>query len=256
MSKTDSVSIAIPKIIIPDWPAPEHVKAFSTTRFGGVSHGAYESNNLALHVGDNEPDVLKNRALLEANFNLSSTPFWLNQTHTTTVVEVGDKERGADASVSRKVGDVCAVMTADCLPILLCDAQGEQVAAIHAGWRGLLNGIIENTLQCFSVDGRDIIAWLGPAIGPAAFEVGDEVKDFFVRRDSAALNAFQPQTENKWLANIYELAKLRLKKAGVESIFGGEFCTFHDVINDTSLFYSYRRDNVCGRMATLVWLDK
>ncbi|MDH3327390.1 MAG: peptidoglycan editing factor PgeF [Gammaproteobacteria bacterium] len=243
-------------IILPDWQVPSHVKAFSTTRSGGVSRGAFGSNNLASHVNDDKADVLKNRALLREKYELPSEPFWLNQTHSIRIVEAGIGGAGdlvdADASFSHKAGEVCAVMTADCLPILLCDREGRQVAAIHAGWRGLLNGIIEETVQQFTLNGGDIVAWLGPAIGPKAFEVGPEVRDLFIDFDLDALQSFRQCTENKWLANIYELAKLRLKSCGVASIYGGDYCTF----SDESTFYSYRRDNVCGRMATLIWLDK
>lgn len=248
MLKTDKSS----QIIIPDWQVPDHVKALSTKRTGGVSQGAFNSNNLALHVEDNESDVLKNRALLASSYALPSQPFWLNQTHTTIAVKAGGKAIDADASFSQQVGEVCVVMTADCLPVLLCDKEGKQVAAIHAGWRGLVNGIIESTLEQFSAGGREIIAWLGPAIGPNAFEVGVEVKDQFVKHDLDSLKAFRQCTEDKWLADIYKLARMRLENAGVDSISGGDYCTFTDEAD----FFSYRRDGVCGRMASLVWLDK
>jgi len=244
------------QIILPDWQVPAQVKAFSTTRAGGVSGGVYSSNNLALHVGDNKSDVLKNRALLRKkrckNARLPAEPFWLNQTHTTTVVNVAESETDADASYSKNPGEVCVVMTADCLPVLLTDKQGRQVAAIHAGWRGLLNGVIENALTQFSAVGSDIVAWLGPAIGPKAFEVGAEVRDGFVEQNIDVLPAFRQCSEDKWLANIYALARMRLKDCGVTAIYGGDYCTYHD----EPLFYSYRRDKTCGRMATLIWLDK
>lgn len=244
-------------IITPDWQVPEHVKSFSTTRLGGVSQGRFSSNNLALHVNDKESDVLKNRALLCENYHLPAEPLWLNQTHSTIVVEA-DLSRDAnivleaDASFSTKKSAVCVVMTADCLPVLLCDKSGTQVAAVHAGWRGLLNGVIENTLEQFTVEGRDIVAWLGPAIGPKAFEVGTEVRDLFINHDLDALRAFRQCNDEKWLADIYELARMRLMSFGVSDIYGGDFCTF----SDEDSFYSYRRDQTCGRMATLIWLDK
>ena len=246
------------QIIVPDWALPSHVKAFSTTRSSGVSQGVYCSNNLALHVGDSEVDVLKNRALLCENYVLPSEPHWLNQTHSTKIVKVEKRVEpnqlpiNADASFSMKRHEVCVVMTADCLPVLLCDKSGTQVAAIHAGWRGLLNGIIEKTRQEFSMHGKDIIAWLGPAIGSNAFEVGPEVRDSFLEKDSSASIAFQSHKKDKWLADIYMLARLRLNRCGIEAVYGGDFCTF----SDETLFYSYRRDGVCGRMASLIWLDK
>jgi len=254
----------VSRFIVPDWQVPAHVNALSTTRKGGISQGAFSSNNLALHVNDMPSVVEKNRALLRKNAGLTVEPVWLTQTHSATVVDIGDEQGGAmagekaaepvraDASFSSKPGKVCVVMTADCLPLLLCDKKGTQVAAIHAGWRGLLNGIIENTVNMFSVPGADIIAWFGPAIGPKAFEVGREVKELFVNQDIDALKAFRQCSEDKWLANIYALAAMRLKNLGVAEISGGQYCTFRD----GSRFYSYRRDQVCGRMATLVWLDK
>ncbi len=236
--------------ILPDWPVPPQIKAVSTTRLGGESKGAYLSNNLATHVGDNETHVMNNRNRLNQKLKLPSEPLWLNQTHSTVVVDAASRQTNGDACYSHQPGEVCVVMTADCLPILLADKQGRQVAAIHAGWRGLLNGIIEQTVQRFSGDSGDIIAWLGPAIGPGAFEVGADVRDLFIEDNLDNLQAFRQCTSDKWLANIYQLARIRLEALSINSIFGGDFCTF----SDESRFYSYRRDKVCGRMASLIWI--
>jgi len=249
-------AILTSEVIQPDWQLPDNVRAFCTTRVGGVSKGEYCSNNLALHVDDAESDVLENRLRLSEKFAMPSQPIWLNQVHSTMVADAStdmpNDEIEADASYTNQKGIVLSVMTADCLPILLCDKSGTQVAAVHAGWRGLLDGIIENAVNRFSVKGPDVVAWLGPAIGPLAFEVGADVRDGFVEKDLDAIQAFRLCSEHKWLANIYQLARQRLNNMGIESIFGGDFCTF----TDEERFYSYRRDKVCGRMASLIWLDK
>ncbi len=240
-----------PAYITPNWQVPSHVKAISTTRIGGFSGGMYDSNNLALHVDDNKVNVLANRKRLCEKLMLPSEPFWLNQTHSTVVTSPVEKTPEADAMFSDKPNQICVVLTADCLPILICDKDGHQVAAIHAGWRGLLNGIIENTLQRFSVEGESLTVWFGPAISVKAFEVGDDVRDAFINQNGDNRGAFVKLNANKWLANLYELARIRLRRKKVNSIFGGEYCTF---LND-ELFYSYRRDKICGRMASLIWLD-
>lgn len=251
----------IPPSIIPDWPAPPNVRALQTTRDGGVSVGAYASLNLGDHVGDDPVAVERNRALLRAN--LPADPVWLKQVHGNVVADA-DHAVGvpdADASVARKAGSICAVMTADCLPLLLCDEAGTVVAAAHAGWRGLAGGVVEATVKAMNVKPERLLVWLGPAIGPAAFEVGDEVRQAFMAHDPEAAKAFVPRfpltphlplTASKWLADIYLLARQRLALLGVRRVYGGGLCTF----TDAQKFYSYRRDRATGRMATLIWLDR
>ncbi len=237
--------------IVPDWPAPASVRALSTTRAGGVSVAPYDSLNLGTHVGDDPANVTANRA--QVRRIVPSEPAWLNQVHGTVVVDAASASGvpDADASVSRAPGAVCVVMTADCLPVLLCDRAGTVVGAAHAGWRGLHGGVIEATVAAMHVAPADVIAWLGPAIGPSAFEVGDEVRAAFVAADAAAVTAFMPAGQpGKWLADIYLLARQRLAALGVKAIYGGDCCT----VSESSRFFSYRRDGVTGRMGSLVWL--
>ncbi len=238
----------------PDWPAPENVKAISTTRSGGISQGPYAGLNLGDHVGDEPAAVAHNRQWLQQQLGLVHAPAWLSQTHSTIVLDLHAPLTDiphADASITRQFGLACTVMTADCLPVLLCDRQGTQVGAVHAGWRGLADGIIEQTVTCFEQAPEQLLAWLGPAIGPQAFEVGGEVREQFLAHDPAAESAFQPKGE-KWLADIYQLARLRLHRLGVNQIFGGNECT----VSDAFRFFSYRRDGVTGRQASLIWLEK
>jgi YfiH family protein len=227
-----------------------------TTRKGGFSTAPFDSMNLGEHVNDDPESVLQNRQSLAVN--LPSQPFWLNQVHGTQVLDaslIGPEIPNADGSFTRKQNNVCCVMTADCLPVLLCNKQGTQVAAVHAGWRGLLEGIIESAVHKF--DSNDtIIAYLGPAIGPQAFEVGGEVKAAFCQRDTDSAQAFQVSTnraknKDKWLADIYLLARLRLAKLGITAVFGGLDCTFQD----SERFFSFRRDGQTGRMASLIWIQ-
>jgi len=240
------------EFIYPDWPAPENVRSISTSRLGGVSQGVFASNNLALHVGDDGENVRINRQRLKALCSLPAEPTWLTQIHSNIVVNCDEVSCEADASYTDQINQICVVMTADCLPILLCDKSGQQIAAVHAGWRGLLNNVIENSLARFHGSTNDIIAWLGPAIGKEVFEVGNEVYDAFVERHNAAADFFRARENNKYLADMVGLAKLRLKLVGVSGIYGGQYCTF----SDEARFFSYRRDGVCGRMASLIWLDK
>jgi YfiH family protein len=236
-------------MILPDWPAPPRVKCLMTTREGGVSGAPWTSFNLGDHVGDDPAHVAANRARLRQN--LPAEPGWLRQVHSARAVELGrDPNPEADASFTRQAGQVCAVLTADCLPVLFCDRAGSVVAAAHAGWRGLADGVLETTVAAMGVEPGEILAWMGAAIGPQAFEVGDEVRQVFVGRHPEAAAAFAPHAPGKWLADIYRLARIRLGHAGVESVYGGGRCTF----SETDLFYSYRRDGVTGRMASLVWL--
>ncbi len=237
--------------IVPGWPAPANVKALSTTRAGGVGTAPFDSLNLGTHVGDDPAAVAANRARLRAL--LPAEPCWLNQVHGTAVVDLAT-EHGvpdADAAVSRTPGAVCVVMTADCLPVLLCDRAGTVVGAAHAGWRGLQGGVIEAAVRAMNVPAGELMAWLGPAIGPAAFEVGDEVRAAFVADDPAAACAFRPAgPAGKWLADLYLLARQRLAALGVTAVHGGDSCTF----TEAERFFSYRRDGRTGRMASLVWL--
>jgi polyphenol oxidase len=237
--------------LVPDWPAPKNVKAYVTTRRGGVSVGSYAGLNLADHVGDESSNVAANRALL--NNCLPSEPRWLNQVHGNIAVAAGNVEQSceADASYTAKAGVVCAVLTADCLPVLLTDRRGSKVAVAHAGWRGLSRGVIEQTIEGMGVPPPELLVYLGPAIGPRRFEVGEDVRDVFLDDDEDALTAFMPTVEGKWLANLYELAHLRLRRLGVEEVYGGDGCTY----NDRDRFYSYRRDGKTGRMASLIWLE-
>lgn len=245
-----------PDWLIPDWPAPARVRAFVTTRAGGVSRPPWDSMNPAGHVGDDPAAVAENRRILRAV--LPAEPLWLNQVHGTCVVEEAAVEPPcADASVARQPGQVCAVLTADCLPVLFCDRAGSVVAAAHAGWRGLMAGVLEETVARMAVPPDAILAWLGPAIGPAAFEVGDEVREAFVSRHPLTAVAFRPalpgtldEAPRKWLADLYALARIRLAAAGVAEVYGGGLCT----VSAPARFYSYRRDGVCGRMASLIWL--
>ncbi len=245
------------QLIVPDWPAPAGVRAFFTTRVGGVSEGPFASLNLGLHVGDDPALVAENRARVRAH--LPDEPVWLNQVHGSNVVNVRADTHyrdlaPADAAVSDVPSRVCSVMVADCLPVLFCDTEGKWVGAAHAGWRGLAAGVLERTTAAMPVAPSNLMAWLGPAIGPTAFEVGQDVVDAFVRHDLSASSAFKARVNatGKYLADIYTLARQRLNAAGVNRIYGGDFCT----VSDTSRFFSYRRDGKTGRMAGLIWIDR
>lgn len=235
-----------------DWPAPDFIKAGTTLREGGVSEMPYGSFNLATHVGDELAMVNKNRAMLK----LPADPQWLEQVHSTTAVLLPNEERipKADAVYTAGKNIVCAVMTADCLPLLITDKQGSCVAAIHAGWRGLCDGIIENTIKKLPVEAKSLLVWLGPAIGPNVYEVGKEVYDAFMlaeQDNQTAQQAFTPTTEQHWLLDMYHMARLRLNDLGVNNIYGGNHCTF----SEEEQFFSYRRDGVTGRMASLIWIN-
>ena len=238
-------------LMIPDWPVPSHVHAIQTTRQGGYSVAPFNSLNLGAHVQDHPITVVKNRQLL--NPFLPSEPSWLNQVHGTNVINAALSTcfQEADASFTTQSNVVCATMTADCLPILMCDKKGTVVASIHAGWRSLSGGIIEKTVQAMGVNSADLLAWLGPAIGPNAFEVGAEVRLAFIEKDSNAELAFKPH-HDKWLGNLYLIATQRLNNVGVKAIYGGGECTF----SASERYFSFRRDGVTGRMATMIWLVK
>lgn len=249
-------------MIIPDWPVPSSVRSIVTTRMGGESLGVYERFNLATHVGDDATSVKLNRKKLRIHCGLSAEPAWLQQVHGTNVVDAtyvlqGQTPKVADASYSTDFNAACVVMTADCLPILFCNKSGSQVAATHAGWRGLAAGIVTETVKSFSDPAEDIIVWLGPAISQQHFEVGDEVRQLFEDGSPANRTAFVPsQRENHWYADLYALAKNQLLALGLRNIYGGGFCTFSDMEKGSQRFYSYRREGETGRFASLIWLDK
>lgn len=238
----------------PDWPAPRPVRAASTLRTGGVSNAPFDSFNLALHVADDPHAVRENRKRLCDALQLPSEPCWLEQVHGSSVIEAGDcaTPPKADACIARGANQVCVVMTADCLPVLFCSRDGDRVAAAHAGWRGLAGGILDSTVSSLGLPGAELMAWLGPAIGPRAFEVGDEVRIAFTSRDAAAASAFTPNATGRWLADLYQLARLELRRLGVHAVYGGGACTF----NEEARFFSYRRDGKTGRMASLIWIEE
>jgi polyphenol oxidase len=276
--------------LAPDWPAPANIHAATTLRSGGVSRGAYSSLNPATHVSDDVDRVRQNRQILSEMLNLPAEPVWLDQIHSNRVVKAanppyppfakggrGDLQQ-ADASYTNEAGVVCAVMTADCLPLLVCSVDGTQVAAIHAGWRGLLAGVISNTVETMQIPLNppfskgeasqlrntdlnsplskrgvrgDLLVWLGPAIGPDCFEVGAEVRDAFLEKSAEYVHAFKQQGNDKWLADIYQLARIELATLNIAKVYGGIHCTF----TEHERFYSYRRDQQTGRMATLIWRE-
>jgi hypothetical protein len=238
------------KYIAPIWPAPKNLSAFATTRKGGYSLPPFDSFNLANHVGDNEALVLKNRALLRETLELPSEPVWLNQQHTNIVVDAANPETlNADGAYTNQKNIVCVAMTADCLPVLLCDEKGHEIAALHAGWRGLFNGIIESGVRRFQSERKNMMAWLGPAISSPYFEVGEEVRDAFIHQNAELKESFIENDPKKFLMDVYKIARNQLQQLGVTKIYSDHYCTF----KQRDLFYSYRRDNVTGRIATLIW---
>jgi len=240
------------ELIRPDWPAPANVHAFTTTRKGGFSHGPWGSLNLGLNCGDEPGHVQQNRrALLRL---LPSEVRWLNQVHGPNVVSWDKAQKPgieADAIVSYYPGLVCAVSTADCLPVLFCVQAGRHIAAAHAGWRGLAAGVLQTTVLSMDCKPADVMVWLGPTIGPRAFEVGRDVYDAFVNQNPESTTAFEPHGD-RWLADLYQLARQVLGGVGVQRVFGGEYCTY----SEPERFFSYRRDGITGRMASLVWLEE
>jgi polyphenol oxidase len=246
------------EFIYPSWPAPANVKSLQTTRIGGISVSPFDSLNLAMHVQDDAFAVARNRQLL-ADF-MPTEPVWINQVHGVDVIDAAKSSclETADGSFSKQKNVVCVAMTADCLPVLLCDKAGSVVAAVHAGWRGLCDGVLEAAVAQMPVAPNTLMAWLGPAIGPTAFEVGEEVRAQFVTQDEKASAAFiqniDKTNQDKLLGNLYLIAQQRLNNVGVTDIYGGgideDFCTF----TDEKRFFSFRRDNVTGRMATMIWL--
>jgi len=240
--------------MIPDWPAPPGVRALMTTRAGGVSPGGYASLNLGTRCGDQAEAVLENRSRLAAL--LPAPPVWLKQVHGIAVVDAdaaraNGKEPEADAAVARSAGTVCAVLVADCMPVLFADERGGVVGVAHAGWRGLCGGVIEATLDAMAVPPESVLAWLGPAIGPKVYEVGDEVRAAFIERDAGAARAFVATRPGHWLLDLYAIARRRLAALGVERVYGGGFCTYTD-----ERFFSFRRERASGRMAAVIWLAR
>lgn len=247
-----------PEVITPDWPAPANVKAVCSTRAGGCSVGPYQSLNLGRHVGDDPAAVNRNRQLFRSTAQMPGQPVWLNQTHSSRCITLSadtaypsDSDgTDADASFSRQAGIICTVMTADCLPVLICNQAGTEIAAVHAGWRGLCNGVIENTMRLFSQPAT-CMSWLGPAISQPVFEVGGEVRAAFMQQDPAAASAFVATEQGKWLADLYLLARQRLARLGVSAVYGADYCTYRQAAD----FFSYRRDGQTGRMAAAIWLE-
>jgi hypothetical protein len=249
--------------LVPDWPAPANIHAATTLRTGGVSQGPYSSLNPAAHVNDDAEWVRHNRRIIRDMLGLPAEPVWLDQVHSNRVIKAEKTAslQQADASYTHQSGVVCAVMTADCLPVLICSTDGTQVAAIHGGWRGLLAGVISNTVITMQIPHNsqpcnrgargDFLVWMGPAIGPDCFEVGSEVRDAFLEKSAEFSNAFKEQGKDKWLADIYQLARIELAALGIANVYGGTSCTF----TEHERFYSYRRDTQTGRMATLIWRE-
>lgn len=241
--------------IEPQWPAASHVHALSTIRQGGVSQWPWASLNLGDHVNDNPSHVAENRLHLKRLAGLPHEPRWLTQVHGCNLLDAAALPAShlceADAVYSNRPQHICAVLTADCLPVLFTDSAGREVAASHAGWRGLAAGVLEQTIGRFDAAPEKLMAWLGPAIGPASFEVGADVREAFLAWSFDCEVAFIEHGEGRWLADIYQLARQRLRKAGVTAIHGGGYCTYRDAEH----FYSYRRDGETGRMATLIWFD-
>jgi YfiH family protein len=242
------------EFLTPDWPAPEQVRALITTRRGGVSQGVYADLNLAGHVGDDPRAVEENRQRLVVAGGLPDVPFWLNQVHGCEVVDAQKRAPGchADGVYANRPGRVCAVLTADCLPLLLTAQTGREVCAVHAGWRGLSQGVIEQAVTRFKSPIHCLMVWMGPAIGASAFEVGDEVRQAFMSQNQEDARAFRSSRPGHWWADLYHLARLRLNRLGVGFVGGGGDCT----ATDRERFYSYRRDGVTGRMASLIWFDE
>jgi polyphenol oxidase len=239
--------------IRPAWPAPARVRAAFTLRTGGVSAGAFASLNLGKHVGDQAAAVAENRLRVSRALALGSEPCWLEQVHGTRAIEL-EASHGtpppADAALTRRVGPVCAVQVADCLPVLFAARDGSAVAASHAGWRGLAAGVLEATVRGLGVAPQELLAWLGPAIGPGHFEVGEEVRAAFAAHDALAVAAFTANARGRWLCDLSALARRRLAALGVHAVYGDAHCTYADAAR----FFSYRRDGQCGRMAALIWL--
>ena len=247
------------QILIPEWPAPPGVRAAFTLRSGGVSAPPFNSLNLGTHVGDEAQAVAENRRRLRTQLRLPEEPAWMEQVHGSDVLDLDALPQAAahgvataDAALTRRTGRICTVQVADCLPVLLAARDGTVVAAAHAGWRGLAAGVLEATVQRFAVEPGQLLAWLGPGIGPAHFEVGEEVRRAFLAHDAGATVAFTANARARWQCDLAGLARKRLAELGVGGVFGGTWCTY----SDASRFFSYRRDGRCGRMAALIWREE
>jgi YfiH family protein len=243
-------------LLVPDWPAPARVRAAFTLRVGGISTGSYASLNLGNHVGDEPLAVAENRRRVRAGLRLPAEPLWLSQVHSTVVVAADqlpptEVAPQGDAALTRQPGRVLAVLVADCLPVLLARRDGAAVAVAHAGWRGLAAGVIDSTIAALGGAGDELLAWLGPAIGPVHFEVGEEVRAAFCQHDRQAAEAFVANARDRWQCDLPLLARQRLSALGVRSIHGEPRCTYAQ----SDAFYSFRRDGLTGRMAALIWLD-
>ena len=241
--------------ILPNWPAPPEVRALSTLRRGGVSAAPFDSLNLGAHVGDSAEAVGENRRRLRTAARLPVEPVWLSQQHGTSVLDLDGAHHasaGADASFTRRPGSVCAILTADCLPVLLASDAGAGVAAAHAGWRGLAAGVIEATVRALALPPQSLQAWLGPGIGPAHFEIGPEVREELLRADPQAEGAFVRNAGGRYMTDLTALARRRLERLGIARVFGGDACTYAARED----YFSYRRDGRTGRQATLIWLEK
>ena len=249
--------MSVPQLLDFEWRAPAGVRAAFTTRLGGVSESPWDSFNVAAHVGDGPDSVLRNRAHLRALATLPAEPAWLNQVHGVAVSDLdaggaSGAPRIADAAIARGAGRVCAVMVADCLPVLFASRDGKVIAAAHAGWRGLAAGVLERTVAAMGVAGGELTAWLGPAISREFFEVGAEVRAEFVAADRGAAACFTVNDRGRWQADLIALARRRLAAVGLADVSGGEWCTYADA----ERFYSHRRDGRGGRMAALIWRDE
>ena len=247
------------QFLTPDWAAPRSVRAAFTLRRGGVSAAPFDSLNVAAHVGDDSQAVAKNRRRLRDGLRLPQEPAWMEQVHRTEVLDLdlsdlaaraASSSVAADAALTRRAGRVCVVQVADCLPVLFAARDGSAVAAAHAGWRGLAAGVLEATVKSLAVDPGGLLSWIGPGIGPAHFEVGDEVRGAFLAHDNAAAAAFSINTRGRWQCDLPLLARARLAALGIAAVTGGTWCTYADA----SRFFSFRRDGRCGRMAAVIWL--
>jgi YfiH family protein len=241
--------------LTPDWPAPACVRALSTWRTGGISTGIYESLNLGDHVGDSPAAVAENRRRLAAAARLPAEPHWLSQVHGTEVVNLDAPlpadPRGRDAALTRQRGRICAILTADCVPVLFAATNGGAVAAAHAGWRGLAAGVLAATAAAIAIDPAALVAWIGPCIGRDAYEVGPDVRDAMQGACPSTAAAFRPNGRGKFLADLALIAHLQLQSLGISSIHGGTACTY----TDANRYFSHRRDGQTGRQATLIWLE-
>ncbi|HEY2036489.1 MAG TPA: peptidoglycan editing factor PgeF [Steroidobacteraceae bacterium] len=248
--------MSAPDFIVPEWPAPAAIRAVFTLRTGGVSRQPFDSFNIGARAGDDPDAVAQNRAALRAGLELPAEPAWLEQVHGNQVVDL-DRQTApepqppgrADAAVSRSPGRVCAIQVADCMPVLFAAADGSQVGGAHAGWRGLAGGVLEATVRAMNTPPAELHAWMGPAIGQAHFEVGEEVRAAFLAADAEAATAFVANDRGRWQCDLYALARRRLAALGVASVHGGGWCTY----SEPRRFFSYRRDGRCGRMAALIW---